>query len=66
MDNTRALLITTRNSGENERKTFLNEIEMRSLISTLGINIVSHLSFTIKEGNKTTFFGKGQIEDTEN
>lgn len=63
MDDTRALLITTRNSGENERKTFLNEIEMRSLISTLGINIVYHLSFTIKEENKTTFFGKGQIEE---
>ena len=63
MDDTRALLITTRNSGENERKTFLNEIEMRSLVSTLGINIVYHLFFTIKEENKTTFFGKGQIEE---
>ena len=59
----RVALITTRSVGENERNVFLRESEIRSLISTLGLNVVCHQSFTIKKENPVTFLGKGQVEE---
>lgn len=59
----RIALITTRSVGENERDVFLRESEIRSLISTLGLNIVCHQSFTVKKENNVTFLGKGQVEE---
>lgn len=59
----RIALITTRNVGENERDVFLRESEIRSLISTLDLNIVCHQSFTLKKENSVTFLGKGQVEE---
>ncbi|MGN1189802.1 MAG: GTPase HflX, partial [Candidatus Ornithospirochaeta sp.] len=32
-------------------------------ISTLGLNIVCHQSFTVKKENNVTFLGKGQVEE---
>ena len=58
----KAMLITTRTVGENERNVFLREAEIRSLINTLDIKIVCHQSFTIKEENTNTFIGPGQAE----
>ena len=59
----RIALITTRSVGENERDVFLRESEIRSLISTLGLNIVCHQSFTVKEENSVYYIGKGQTEE---
>ena len=59
----RIALITTRSVGENERDVFLRESEIRSLISTLGLNIVCHQSFTLKKENSVTFPGKGQVQE---
>ncbi len=63
MEEERVLLITTRDTGENERRVYLREAEMRSLIETLGLCIVYGKSFTVKEENRTMFFGSGQIEE---
>ena len=59
----RIALITTRSVGENERDVFLRESEIRSLISTLGLNIVCHQSFTVKEENSVYYIGKDQTEE---
>lgn len=59
----RAILVLTRSVGENERRVFLRETEMRSLIETLGIKIVYELTFTVKEINPTTYLGPGQVEE---
>ncbi len=59
MEENRVLLVTTRTQGENERKVYLRAAETRSLIGTLGLQIVYEKSFTLK----TTSFGKGQIEE---
>ena len=59
----RIALITTRSVGENERDVFLRESEIRNLISTLGLNIVCHQSFTLKKENSVTFLGKGQVQE---
>ena len=59
----RIALITTRSVGENERDVFLRESEIRSLISTLGLNIICHQSFTLKKENSVTFLGKGQVQE---
>ena len=59
----RIALITTRSVGENERDVILRESEIRSLISTLGLNIVCHQSFTLKKENSVTFLGKGQVQE---
>ena len=63
MASERIALITTRSVGENERDVFLRESEIRSLISTLGLNIVCHQSFTLKKENSVTFLGKGQVQE---
>ncbi len=63
MEEERVLLITTRDTGENERRVYLREAEMRSLIETLGLRIVYEKSFTVKEENRTSFFGSGQVEE---
>lgn len=57
------MLITTRRVGENERDVFLRESEIRSLCSTLSLNVVCHQSFTVKEENNVTYLGKGQTEE---
>ncbi|MBQ0071559.1 MAG: GTPase HflX [Spirochaetales bacterium] len=62
MSEERAMLITTRTVGENERSVFLREAEIRSLVNTLGLSIVCHQSFTIKEENNVTYLGRGQAE----
>ena len=63
MASERIALITTRSVGENERDVFLRESEIRSLISTLSLNIVCHQSFTLKKENSVTFLGKGQVQE---
>ncbi len=64
-DEERVLLITTRDSSSTERENYLKESEIRSLINTLGLVIVSHLSFTLKEENPNTYIGKGQLEEAK-
>lgn len=64
-DEVRVLLITTRDSSSTERENYLKESEIRSLINTLGLVIVSHLSFTLKEENPNTYIGKGQLEEAK-
>lgn len=59
MEENRVLLVTTRTQGENERKVYLRATETRSLIDTLGLQIVYEKNFTLK----ASFFGKGQIEE---
>lgn len=59
----RAILVLTRSVGENERRVFLRETEMRSLVKTLGIKIIYELTFTVKEINPTTYLGPGQVEE---
>ncbi len=59
----RVLLITTHSSSETSRDSFLEESEIRSLINTLGLIVVAHLSFTLKEENPNTYIGKGQLEE---
>lgn len=66
MSEEQILLVSTREVGEDERRAYLKEVEMRSLLETLGLKVVYHISFTIKEVNKTSFFGKGQIEEITN
>ena len=56
------LLITLRKPGEDERAAFLRSAEIRSLISTLGLNIIYAMEFTIKERTNATYIGKGQAE----
>ena len=63
MEEKRVLLITTRTTGENERRVYIREAEMRSLIETLGLCIVYEKSFTVKDENRTSFFGSGQVEE---
>ena len=63
MEEERVLLITTRECGENERRVYLREAEMRSLIETLSLPVVFQKSFTIKDENRASLFGSGQIEE---
>ncbi len=63
MEEERVLLITTRECGENERRVYLREAEMRSLIETLSLPVVFQKSFTIKDDNRASLFGSGQIEE---
>lgn len=63
MEEERVALITIRSVGENERNVFLRECEIRSLCETLGLRIVCHQSFTLKDENNVTYLGKGQTEE---
>ncbi len=63
MDEERVLLVTTRETGEDERRVYLREVEIRSLIETLGLPVVFQKSFTIKEESRSSFFGRGQIDE---
>lgn len=58
----RALLITIRRVGDDERRLFLKESETRSLLETLAIKTIAHASFTVKEINPNTLLGPGQLE----
>ena len=63
MDEERVLLVTTRETGEDERRVYLREVEIRSLIETLGLCVVFQKSFTVKEESRSSFFGRGQIDE---
>ena len=56
------LLVSVREAGESDRKAFLREAEMRSLLSTLGLQVVYALSFTVKEKTNRFYLGKGQAD----
>ncbi len=58
------LLVEIREPGD-ERRSFLREAEMRSLISTLGLRIVYAMSFSLKEITNQTYLGKGQAESVK-
>ena len=56
------ILIVIRESEDTGRKAFLKEAEIRSLVSTLGLNIVYTAHITLKEIRSATLIGKGQVE----
>lgn len=60
MEENRVLLIIPRSVGENERDIYYREMEIRSLIDTLGLRIAYEKSFTLKESHT---FGPGQINE---
>lgn len=60
MEDNRVLLIIPRSVGENEREVYYREMEIRSLVDTLGLRIAYEKSFTLKEAHS---FGKGQLEE---
>lgn len=62
MDEKRVLLVTTRGIGEDERNAYYREMEIRSLIESLGLFIAFQKSFTVKDN----LFGKGQMEEIAN
>ena len=57
-------LITLRSIGEDDRLQDIRNEEMKSLISTLGLEIAGEISFTLKEISVSTYIGKGQAEET--
>ncbi len=61
----KVILVTIRESGERERASFLREAEIRSLISTLGLEIVYTVHLTVKEIRNATLIGKGQLEQVK-
>ena len=62
MEENRVLLITTRGADESDKRLFLKEREIRSLLNTLSVNVVFHQSFPLREINANTYIGKGQAE----
>ena len=56
------LLVSVREMGMSDRASFLKEAEMRSLLSTLELQVVYALSFTVREKNNQFYIGKGQAE----
>lgn len=56
-------LITLRSIGEDDRIQGIRDEEMKSLISTLGLEIAGEMSFTLKEISVSTYIGKGQAEE---
>ena len=56
-------LITLRSIGEDDRTQGIRDEEMKSLISTLGLEIAGEISFTLKEISVSTYIGKGQAEE---
>ena len=56
-------LITLRSIGEDDRIQGIRDEEMKSLISTLGLEIAGEISFTLKEISVSTYIGKGQAEE---
>ena len=56
------ILIAVREGDEPERKGFLREAEIRSLIATLGLNIIYTAHLTLREARSSTLIGKGQVE----
>ena len=56
-------LITLRSIGEDDRIQGIRDEEMKSLISTLGLEIAGEISFTLKEISVSTYIGKGQTEE---
>ncbi len=60
MNESNILLVIPRREGERERDVYYREIEIRSLLETLGLRISYEKSFTLKERHG---FGKGQLEE---
>ena len=58
-----AFLITLRKPGENERLVDIRNEEMKSLISTLGLELAGEIAFTQKEISVGTYIGRGQAEE---
>ena len=58
-----AFLITLRKPGENERLVDIRNEEMKSLISTLGLELAGEIAFTQKEISIGTYIGRGQAEE---
>ena len=57
------LLITTNEPGVNPRKAYHKEMEIRSLLDTLGLKVAFHIPFTVKDENPNTYIGPGQAEE---
>lgn len=57
------LLITTVHPSVNSRITYHKEMEIRSLLDTLGVRVSFHIPFTLKEENPNTYIGPGQAEE---
>ena len=57
------LLITLFPQGGRERKAYIEEMEMRSLLATLGLKVGFHKMFTHKEDNPNYLIGPGQAEE---
>ena len=57
------LLITTVHPSVNSRITYHKEMEIRSLLDTLGVRVSFHIPFTLKQENPNTYIGPGQAEE---
>lgn len=57
------LLITLFPQGGRKRKAYIEEMEMRSLLATLGLKVGFHKMFTHKEDNPNYLIGPGQAEE---
>ena len=57
------LLITVNEQGVNPRSAYHREMEIRSLLDTLGLRVSFHIPFTVKEENPNTYIGPGQAEE---
>lgn len=57
------LLITTNEPGIYPRKAYHKEMEIRSLLDTLGLKVAFHIPFTVKDENPNTYIGPGQAEE---
>lgn len=57
------LLITLFSPGQRERKAYIEEMEIRSLLATLGLKVGFHKMLTHKEDNPNFLIGPGQAEE---
>ena len=57
------LLITLFSPGKRERKAYIEEMEIRSLLATLGLKVGFHKMLTHKEDNPNFLIGPGQAEE---
>ncbi len=63
MEEMNALLITLVPQKSNPRDAYYKEMEIRSLLVTLGAAVRFHIPFTLKEENPNTLIGPGQAEE---
>lgn len=57
------LLITLFTPGQRERKAYIEEMEIRSLLATLDLKVGFHKMLTHKEDNPNFLIGPGQAEE---